>query len=186
MRTQISERVSGVLGAARGVARRAISPWGGIARRVRASAWTGPLIKLAGVGAALALLAWLGERAVVHAAVAPGSAPALSATSAAAAGPASSAIPAAAPAPAAPAAAPLRASDADPVVLNTATTEDLERLPGVGPKRARAILEQRARQGRFRQVEDLMKVRGIGRATLRRLRPLVRLDPPEPRDAGPD
>jgi competence protein ComEA len=37
--------------------------------------------------------------------------------------------------------------------------------------------------GRFRAVEDLLKVKGIGRATLKRLRPLVRLDaPPSPTD----
>lgn len=69
------------------------------------------------------------------------------------------------------------ASPNDPVLLNTATVEDLRRLPGVGPKRADAILALRSRLGRFRTVEDLLKVKGIGRATLRRLRPLVRLDP---------
>jgi competence protein ComEA len=83
------------------------------------------------------------------------------------------------------------ASPDDPVALNTATVDDLRRLPGVGPKRADAILALRGRLGRFRAVEDLLKVKGIGRATLRRLRPLVRLDPPTsaagvaPRDAGP-
>jgi competence protein ComEA len=75
------------------------------------------------------------------------------------------------------------ASPDDPVVLNEATEGDLRRLPGIGAKRADAILALRARLGRFRAVEDLLKVRGIGRATLRRLRPLVRLDPP-PSDAG--
>ena len=69
----------------------------------------------------------------------------------------------------------------DPVVLNTATASDLRRLPGVGAKRAEAIIALRARLGRFRQLEDLLRVRGIGRATLRRLRPVVRLEPrPEP------
>ena len=63
-------------------------------------------------------------------------------------------------------------------MLNAATEADLRRLPGVGPKRAAAILAVRARLGHFRSVDDLLKVKGIGRATLRRLRPLVRLDPP--------
>jgi competence protein ComEA len=71
----------------------------------------------------------------------------------------------------------------DPVVLNTATADDLRRLPGIGAKRADAILALRGRIGRFHAVEDLLKVRGIGRATLRRLRPLVRLEPPPPLDA---
>lgn len=73
-----------------------------------------------------------------------------------------------------------RATPEDPVILNAATEADLVRLPSVGPKRAQAILELRARLGRFRHVEDLLRVRGIGRATLRKIRPLVRLDPPPP------
>jgi hypothetical protein len=47
------------------------------------------------------------------------------------------------------------------------------------------ILALRAQLGRFRAVEDLLKVKGIGRATLKRLRPLVRLDaPPSPTGAA--
>jgi competence protein ComEA len=64
------------------------------------------------------------------------------------------------------------------VVLNTATLDDLRRLPGIGEKRANAILALRGKLGRFHQLEDLLKVKGIGRAMLKRLRPLVRLDPP--------
>jgi len=67
----------------------------------------------------------------------------------------------------------------DPVYLNDATADDLRRLPGIGPKRALAVLALRQRLGRFHQIEDLLRVRGIGRSTLRRLRPLVRLDHPE-------
>lgn len=76
------------------------------------------------------------------------------------------------------------ASPEDPVVLNAATQDDLQRLPGIGAKRAQAILQLRAKLGRFKQVDDLMKVRGIGRTTMKRLRPLVRLDPPASPDAG--
>ena len=77
-----------------------------------------------------------------------------------------------------------RASPDDPVILNTASTDDLRRLPGVGQKRADAIVALRTHLGRFRAIEDLLKVKGIGRATLKRLRPLVRLDPPPSPDAG--
>jgi competence protein ComEA len=72
-----------------------------------------------------------------------------------------------------------RASPDDPVDLNTATVDDLRRLPGVGAKRAEAILALRAHLpgGRFKQIEDLLKVKGVGRAMLRRLHPLVRLTP---------
>jgi competence protein ComEA len=76
------------------------------------------------------------------------------------------------------------ASADDPVTLNTASFEDLRRLPGIGDKRANAILALRAQLGRFRALEDLLKVKGIGRAMLKRLRPLVRLDPAGPADAG--
>jgi competence protein ComEA len=76
------------------------------------------------------------------------------------------------------------ATAGDPVFLNQATIDELVRLPGIGQKRAQTILAVRSRLGRFRQLEDLLKVKGIGRATLRRLRPLVRLDAPPVTDAG--
>jgi competence protein ComEA len=76
------------------------------------------------------------------------------------------------------------------VVLNAASEEDLRKLPGIGPSRARAILALRQRLARFRAVEDLLRVKGIGRKTLRRLKPLVVLDRPpdtggEPKGATP-
>jgi competence protein ComEA len=61
------------------------------------------------------------------------------------------------------------------VALNSATVDDLRRLPGIGPRRANAILELRAKRGGFRRLEDLMHVRGLGRASMKRLRPLVTL-----------
>jgi competence protein ComEA len=69
------------------------------------------------------------------------------------------------------------ASPDDPVVLNVATIDEFRRLPGIGEKRAAAMVALRERLGRFRAVEDLLKVKGIGRAMLKRIRPLVRLDP---------
>jgi len=64
------------------------------------------------------------------------------------------------------------------IVLNTAEVADLTKLPGVGAKRAQAILELRARLGRFRKVTDLLRVRGIGVKGLRKIEPLVVLDLP--------
>jgi competence protein ComEA len=60
-----------------------------------------------------------------------------------------------------------------PVDLNTATAEQLEELPGVGPAIAAAILDERERRGRFATVDDLLDVRGIGDARLEQLRELV-------------
>ncbi len=68
-----------------------------------------------------------------------------------------------------------RASPDDPVYLNEATAEDLRRLPNIGEKRALAILELRTTLGKFRHIDDLLRVKGIGRATLKKLRPLVRI-----------
>ncbi len=61
------------------------------------------------------------------------------------------------------------------VDLNLATDVELRRLPGIGKARARAILDLRARLGRFKGVDDLARIKGFGRAMLRRLRPLTRV-----------
>lgn len=60
-----------------------------------------------------------------------------------------------------------------PLDLNTATQQQLEALPGVGPATAAAILSTRSSRGRFSSVEDLVDVRGIGTARLEQLRSLV-------------
>lgn len=64
-------------------------------------------------------------------------------------------------------------SPAGPVNLNTATADDLDALPGVGPATAATILAYRDQHGPFASVEDLADVRGIGPAKLDALRGLV-------------
>jgi competence protein ComEA len=59
------------------------------------------------------------------------------------------------------------------VDLNAADVELLDTLPGVGPSTAAAIVAFRSTNGRFRSVDDLGEVRGIGPAKLEQLRPLV-------------
>lgn len=59
------------------------------------------------------------------------------------------------------------------VPLGTATAEQLETLPGVGPATSAAILTWRDENGGFRSVDDLLEVPGIGEKTLEKLRPLV-------------
>jgi competence protein ComEA len=56
-----------------------------------------------------------------------------------------------------------------PLDLNTATAAELEALPGIGPKIAAAIIAGRP----YSTVEDLLRVKGIGPATLEKLRPYV-------------
>lgn len=175
---QVSERLARAWHVVRRAASFSIEGSSEVARRLRGSAWFAPLVKVGALGAGLLLLAWLGQRATAHAEVMPVASVVAALPSVAPQPTPSAPSPSPAPAPA--------ASSDGIVVLNTATMEDLQRLPGIGPKRAKAILDQRARQGRFRQIEDLMKVKGIGRATIKRLRPLVRLDPPDIRDASAD
>ena len=57
--------------------------------------------------------------------------------------------------------------------LNNADEYDLGRLPGIGPVRAKAIVEDRAKNGPFRTVEELDRVSGIGAATVDGVRPYV-------------
>jgi competence protein ComEA len=71
------------------------------------------------------------------------------------------------------------------IVLNLATEDELTKLPGVGPSRARAIVALRQRLSKFRAVEDLLRVKGIGRKTLRRIKPNVVLDRPAADKPGP-
>jgi competence ComEA-like helix-hairpin-helix protein len=61
------------------------------------------------------------------------------------------------------------------VDLNRADEAALVALPGIGSARAKAILEYRTAHGGFRNLSQLLQVRGIGRALLKRLRPLVTL-----------
>jgi competence protein ComEA len=60
-----------------------------------------------------------------------------------------------------------------PLDLNTADEAALDALPGIGPATAKAIVEHRAKIGRFTSVDQLLDVRGIGTAKLEQLRPLV-------------
>lgn len=71
------------------------------------------------------------------------------------------------------------AARAEPLDLNTASQAELESLPGVGPVLAGRIIAHRP----YKRVEDLDAVPGIGPATLKRLRPLVRVSAPS---APPD
>ncbi len=66
------------------------------------------------------------------------------------------------------------AAPAAPVTLNTATAEQLDTLPGVGPVLAQHIIDYRAQHGGFRSVDELREVNGIGDRRFADLRNLVR------------
>lgn len=62
-----------------------------------------------------------------------------------------------------------------PINLNTAKVEEFAELPGIGEKLAERIVAYRRVHGRFRTVEDLREVKGIGKKRLDRLRPLIKI-----------
>ena len=159
----------------------------GFFRQIAANRWAKPLVRLLSIAVALVVLVAIGSSArAVPSSTSLATGVAQNAASASSSANASSPpVPSSAvtslPTTIVTAAPPSgdhakRATVDDPVILNNASLDDLERLPGIGPKRAAAILELRQKLGRFRQVEDLMRVKGVGRATLKKLRPIIRLD----------
>ncbi len=60
-----------------------------------------------------------------------------------------------------------------PLNLNTATAEQLEAIPGIGPVLAQRIVEYRKTHGKFQSVDDLLEVQGIGQKRLENMRPYV-------------
>jgi competence protein ComEA len=69
--------------------------------------------------------------------------------------------------------APAGEAPEGPLRLNTATLDQLDALPGVGPVTAQRILDYREEHGAFASVDDLDAVPGIGPARLEQLRELV-------------
>ena len=61
--------------------------------------------------------------------------------------------------------------------LNTATLSDLTRLPGIGEKKGKAILDKRTELGSFQSVDQLLEVRGIGEGIFARISPYVTVTP---------
>ncbi len=68
------------------------------------------------------------------------------------------------------AAAKLKAEKVD---LNTASAETLSGLPGIGGKKAEAIVQYRAEHGRFQSAEELLHVKGIGSKLLEKIKPMI-------------
>lgn len=65
------------------------------------------------------------------------------------------------------------AQDIAPINVNSADPELLDELPGIGPSRAEAIIEERDANGDFENADDLTRVSGIGPATVDRMRDQV-------------
>jgi len=57
--------------------------------------------------------------------------------------------------------------------INTASLAELQKLPRVGEKVAQRIIDFRKKNGRFRRIEDIMKVKGIGEKMFKRIKDLI-------------
>lgn len=57
-----------------------------------------------------------------------------------------------------------------PVNINTATSEELQQVPGIGPATAEKILQMRKSYGPFKSVDDLLAIRGLGAKRLEKMR----------------
>jgi competence protein ComEA len=64
-----------------------------------------------------------------------------------------------------------------PINLNTATQEELESLPGIGPTKAADILSYRKEIGAFSSIDELLNVTGIGPSTLEAIIDLITIEP---------
>jgi len=69
------------------------------------------------------------------------------------------------------------------VDLNTASAEELARLPGIGPAKAQAIIEYRAQEP-FGKPEDLIKVKGVGEKLFERLKDQITVGEQKPVSKG--
>lgn len=63
----------------------------------------------------------------------------------------------------------------NPLDLNTATAEELDLLPGIGPELAKRIVEYRQTNGKFVAKEQIMDVKGIGEKRYAEIEPLIRI-----------
>lgn len=71
-----------------------------------------------------------------------------------------------------------KAPPAKPIDLNTATIEQLQQLPGVGPATAKAIVQFREKSGPFQRPEDLLAIHGISPARFKKIKPYVTIVTP--------
>jgi competence protein ComEA len=63
------------------------------------------------------------------------------------------------------------------VNINTATTSELDALPGIGPTTAQAIVDYRLQHGSFKFIQDIQNVPGIGSATYDRIKDFITVTP---------
>lgn len=72
-----------------------------------------------------------------------------------------------------PAPEPLSESSGDKININTASLEELDELPGIGPTIAQRIVDYRTENGPFQTIEDIMNVSGVGPSTFDNIKELI-------------
>ena len=63
-----------------------------------------------------------------------------------------------------------------PVNINTADAQELEKLPMIGPVKAREIVQYRKEHGIFKSIADIKKVHGIGAVTYEKIKDFIKVD----------
>lgn len=78
---------------------------------------------------------------------------------------------------AAPPAGSSPAAPAGPININTATVEQLDTLPGIGPAIAQRIIDYRAANGPFKSIDEIKNVKGIGDAVFEKIKGMIAVGP---------
>lgn len=76
------------------------------------------------------------------------------------------------------------ADDEHKIDLNAATAKQLEKLPGIGKELAKRVVEYRTANGPFESVNDIVKVKGIGKKTFAKVKDLLMIGAPTPAPAS--
>src|SRR5258708_16179379 len=71
-----------------------------------------------------------------------------------------------------------------PVNINTANSEELQQVPGIGPATAEKILQMRKSYGAFKSVDDLLAIRGLGPKRLEKMRKYLTVVKAEPKNGS--
>src|SRR5436190_20963855 len=74
---------------------------------------------------------------------------------------------------------------AKPVSINTATSEELQQVPGIGPATAEKILQMRKSYGAFKSVDDLPAIGGLGPKRLGKMRKYLTVGKAAPKNTSP-
>lgn len=61
-------------------------------------------------------------------------------------------------------------ASAEKININSATAEQLQALPGIGPVIAKSIIEHRSKVGKFNKIEEIINVKGIGEKKFQRIK----------------